>query len=92
MKKEEILSMLKTHKQEMQSRFRITRIGLFGSYAKNLEDDTSDVDIIVDGSKIDDEELKMFLEEKLKKKVDIVKRNALYNFMKYLIDEEAIYV
>lgn len=80
------------NKKEIQDRFHVTKIGLFGSYAKDMENDGSDIDIIVDGTKILDEELKTFLEKKFHKKVDVVKKKTLYNFMKYLIDEEAIYV
>lgn len=92
MSKEEILVFIKKNKPEIQERFHITKIGLFGSYAKEMENDTSDIDIIVDGNKIMDEELRIFLEKKFHKKVEVVKKSTLYNFMKYLIDEEAIYV
>lgn len=92
MKKGEILLFLEKNKNEMREKYHITKIGLFGSYAKNLENEESDIDIIVDGNKIMDEELRIFLEKKFHKKVEVVKKNTLYNFMKYLIDEEAIYV
>lgn len=92
MKKSEILLFLEKNKSEIQEKYHITKIGLFGSYAKNLENEESDIDIIVDGNKIMDEELRIFLEKKFHKKVEVVKKKTLYNFMKYLIDEEAIYV
>ena len=92
MNKSEILLFIKKNKSEIQEKFHITKIGLFGSYAKNLENEESDIDIIVEGNKIMDEELRIFLEKKFHKKVEVVKKNTLYNFMKYLIDEEAIYV
>ena len=92
MSKNEIIALLDMNKKEIQDRFHVTKIGLFGSYAKDMENDGSDIDIIVDGTKILDEELKTFLEKKFHKKVDVVKKKTLYNFMKYLIDEEAIYV
>ncbi|MDO9577477.1 MAG: nucleotidyltransferase domain-containing protein [Candidatus Cloacimonadales bacterium] len=92
MKKNEIIALLDMNKKEIQDRFHVTKIGLFGSYANDMENDGSDIDIIVDGKKILDEELRIFLESKFHKKVDIVKRETLYHFMKFLIDEEAIYV
>ncbi|MBC8486740.1 MAG: nucleotidyltransferase domain-containing protein [Bacteroidetes bacterium] len=92
MNKNRILLFLRENKTELKKRFNITRIGLFGSYAKGFEEEISDIDIIVDGRNIKDTELKDFLEDKFHKKVDIVKESNLYYFMKYLINKEAIYV
>ncbi|MCF7794548.1 MAG: nucleotidyltransferase domain-containing protein [Candidatus Cloacimonetes bacterium] len=74
MSKNEILSFLQEHKNEISKQFRVTRIGLFGSYSKNLENDNSDIDIIVEGDEIDDEKFKLFLEKGLNKKIDLVKK------------------
>ena len=87
-----ILLFLRENKTELQKNFNITKIGLFGSYIKGVEEEISDIDIIVDGQNIKVMELKKFLEDIFHKKVDIVKESSLYNFMKYLINQEAIYV
>lgn len=92
MNKNRILLFLRENKTELKKRFNITKIGLFGSYAKGFEEEISDIDIIVNGTNIKDTELKDFLEDKFHKKVDIVKESNLYYFMKYLINKEAIYV
>ena len=40
-----ILEFLKSHKSELNNRFGVTKIGLFGSYARNEATDKSDIDI-----------------------------------------------
>ena len=92
MNKKIILLFLKENKRELKEQFNVTKIGLFGSYSKGVEEEISDIDIIVDGQNIKDMELKKYLEDIFHKKVDIVKESYLYNFMKYLINQETIYV
>lgn len=48
MKKEEILKILKEHKAYLQDNYEIEKIGLFGSYAKDMQTDKSDIDIYVE--------------------------------------------
>jgi predicted nucleotidyltransferase len=47
MNKEYILNFLTTHKQELQNNYALTKIGLFGSYAKNTANENSDIDIVI---------------------------------------------
>ena len=46
--KEEILSVLKTHRPELESKFPIKRLALFGSWVHGEADQKSDVDILVE--------------------------------------------
>ena len=46
--KEDILSSLAAEKPALQTRFRVRRLALFGSYARGDEKPGSDVDILVD--------------------------------------------
>ncbi|DAB35175.1 MAG TPA: hypothetical protein CFH82_01655 [Sulfurospirillum sp. UBA12182] len=48
MKKEEILKTLKEHKSYIQKNYEVEKIGLFGSYAKDMQTDKSDIDIYVE--------------------------------------------
>lgn len=48
MTKDEILSFLRTHKQEMSEKFGIASIGLFGSYVRQAAREDSDIDIAVE--------------------------------------------
>lgn len=43
-----IIDILRRHESEIKSRFHVKRIGLFGSFARGEEKDTSDVDIMVE--------------------------------------------
>ena len=53
MTKEYILNFLTTHKQELQNNYALTKIGLFGSYAKNTANENSDIDIVIQSTKKD---------------------------------------
>jgi len=44
MTKEYILKFLATHKQDLQKKYALTKIGLFGSYAKDTADENSDIE------------------------------------------------
>lgn len=46
--REDILSFLRTNKEDLFAEFQIVRIGLFGSYASNEETVDSDIDLIVE--------------------------------------------
>lgn len=84
--KEAILPILKKHK--------INRAGVFGSYAKDLNTEESDIDILIElGEKISLLEfirIKFALEDKLNKKVDLVEYQALKPQLKDRILAEEI--
>jgi hypothetical protein len=46
--REEILSLLLKNKSELEKRFKVRRLALFGSYARGDQRPDSDVDILVD--------------------------------------------
>lgn len=76
MKAKEILEQLRRNKSEFE-KFGISNIGLFGSYSKNNPGENSDIDILVtfrEGKKTFDNymDLKFYLEDIFKKKVDLV--------------------
>jgi hypothetical protein len=89
--REQIVCILRKNKNILLKRFNVERIGLFGSYADNTQKPDSDIDIIVEGKNIKEEELREMLEKEFNAKVDVVKESTLYNFMKYLIKKEAVY-
>jgi len=47
MKKEDILNYLKLYKKRMENEYHIEKIGLFGSYAKDKEHFSSDIDLVL---------------------------------------------
>ena len=92
--KEKILSFLREHKEQLHADFGVTKIALFGSYARDEQGPESDVDLLFE---TDDHSfktycnLKRFFEENLSSKVDIVSHNSLRTFIKRSIEPELLY-
>ncbi|HHD16387.1 MAG TPA: nucleotidyltransferase, partial [Euryarchaeota archaeon] len=62
------------------SRFHVERIGIFGSYARSEETDSSDVDILVELSQpigLNLVDMIYFLEEKIGERADLVTVKSL---------------
>ena len=76
LQQEDIFKKLK-HNESKINKFGVDKIGIFGSYSKNIHDNKSDIDILVKfqkGEKTFDNymELKFFLQELFNKEVDLV--------------------
>lgn len=96
MTKEDILHFLQIHKQELFQNFGVTKIGLFGSYARETATANSDIDIAVE---IESQNsfrsffsLLHFLEDGLGKKIDLGIEHSLKPIAKQQILKEIIYV
>ncbi len=80
---DEIVSVLKKHEKELKERYGIKEIGIFGSYVRGEERESSDVDILVEFypdahiSLLDFVEIENYLTELLGIKVDLVEKSAL---------------
>ena len=96
MDRENAIKKLREIKQLLRSNYRIKRIGIFGSYIRGEENETSDLDILVEfDSPIDIFkfiELEETLSEKLGIKADLVSKQALKPFIGEKILKEVIYV
>jgi len=94
MHKEEILNFLANNKEYLQQHFRVSSIGLFGSFAKDLQTNKSDIDIIVDMPPSFDlyYDLKDYLEKNLKRKIDLGLKNKIRAYIQEKIEKEIIYV
>lgn len=94
MTKEDILNFLRTHKQELQNNFSLTKIGLFGSYAKDTAHENSDIDIVIESNKKDflREDLKEYLESNFKLPVDVGYIDSIRTYYKNKIEKDIIYV
>jgi predicted nucleotidyltransferase len=72
---------LQDHKEEINKKYGVTEIGVFGSYVNNKQNDTSDIDILVDFNRAIDlltfVNLQNYLSDLLKIKVDLVMKKAL---------------
>jgi predicted nucleotidyltransferase len=90
------VSLLKTHKEELASRFGVRALALFGSVSRNTATATSDIDILVDfdgpATSARYYGLQFFLEDLLGRPVDLVTRKALRAELRPYIERDAIHV
>jgi predicted nucleotidyltransferase len=81
MGKQEIIKIIRNNKPEMESRYGVQRLGLFGSYVREGQRKKSDIDILVtfnrDIDLFDFLDLRKHLESQLQAKVDLVMETAL---------------
>ncbi len=96
--KSDILQFLSQEKEQFETRFRIAKIGLFGSYARGEETEDSDIDIIVEFYPNTENlsEIKASLKEIIKstfdRDVDICREKYLKPYYRNQILQSAIYV
>lgn len=93
-KSQKILEFLRGHKEDLEKRFSVRRIGLFGSVLLGSSTDQSDVDILVElGQPTFDHymDLKFFLEDELESPIDLVLADSLKPRLRSIITREAAY-
>ncbi len=92
----EIKEILAKHREELESRFKVSEIGIFGSYVRKTQSKRSDVDILVEFkesiSLLDLVKLENYLTSLLEVKVDLVPKEDIRTELKERILKEAIYV
>ena len=80
-KLDDLRKILQAHKEELNRKYGVSEIGIFGSYVKNEQNDASDVDILIDFNTSIDlltfVNLKNYLSDLLKVNVDLVMKKAL---------------
>ncbi|MBZ9729227.1 nucleotidyltransferase family protein [Salegentibacter sp. JZCK2] len=92
---EEIKVKLRAHKNALSKKYHISKLSVFGSYARGEQQENSDLDILVDfkeniGIKIID--LAEELEQIIGLKVDLISRNALKTCYFMAIEKELVNV
>ncbi len=96
MKRSEMIKILREYKKIAQNKYRFSKIGIFGSYAKDEATSSSDIDIVVELEIQDIFNLigiKQDLEQKFNNHVDIVSyRENMNSFLKNRINREVLYV
>lgn len=94
MTKELILGFLKEHQLVLRQKYKVRKIGLFGSYATGKETVESDIDILVDMPSSFDlyYDLKEFLEKSFNKPIDLGMEKSMRRLIKDNIDKDIIYV
>ena len=94
----QILDFISVNKNLLKRQFHVSKIGLFGSYARNEQTDNSDIDLIIDFEENTDNlyylkfELKRFFKENLNLEIDICREKYIKPVYKNRIIKETIYV
>ena len=93
---EEIKKIIHEYKDEFKKEYGVSSIGVFGSYSKEEQKKTSDIDILVEFQKPIDlfafVHLKNHLSELLGLNVDLVMKKALKPNIGKKILEEVVYI
>ena len=95
MQQDEVLRILSSHKAELEQRYSVKKVGIFGSVVRNSARDDSDIDIVVamEPNILLRAQLKEELEQLLGSKVDLIRYWKRMNpYLKARIDREARYV
>jgi len=96
MNRHDILEVLRRFKKVNADRYKIARLGLFGSGARDRRKETSDIDVVVLLSELDALSLigiKQDLEERFRCHVDVVRyREKMNPLLRKRIEREAVYV
>jgi len=96
MNQKQIYETLKSLKDDVKQRYKADLKGIFGSFAGNEIKEDSDIDIMVEfwtgATLLDLSGLGNFLEDKLKRKVDIVSQRAIREELKASIYKDMIYL
>ena len=82
---------------QFHERFHIKKIGLFGSFARDEQDENSDIDLIIELEEGTEniyelkQELRELLQKKFNRHVEIAREKYLKAYVKDTILNEAIY-
>ena len=94
---EEISNILRSHRSELQNRFHVEEIALFGSYARGEQTEASDLDILVTLSAPlgwEFVDLHDYLTELLETNVELLTRGAIDRkpLLRHFIENDLIRV
>ncbi len=97
MQKKILLDFLQKNKEHYRNKYGITKIGLFGSYARCEEDEQSDIDVVVEIEKSMKNihnflNFKRELERSIGKEIDLGIESALKPVAKEIIQRDITYV
>jgi len=93
--RDQIVNILRNKKPDLQTRYPIAELGIFGSYARGDNNSNSDIDILVDfNGRIGIGFIKLAheLEDLFQQKVDLVSRRAIKPRYLPFVEKNLIYV
>ncbi|MCF6246256.1 MAG: nucleotidyltransferase domain-containing protein [Desulfobacula sp.] len=92
-----ILNFIKTNSSYLHSKYNISKIGLIGSFARNEQNDGSDIDFLIEFKSGTQDifnlklNLKEYLKTNLNRDIDICREKYLKPYAKDYILNEVIY-
>jgi predicted nucleotidyltransferase len=96
--KETILQFLENHIQDLKLNYHISSIGLIGSFARDNQNDKSDIDLLVEFEPGTEDlfniklKLKHYLKSTFNRDIDICREKYLKPYIKDYVLKEVIYV
>lgn len=90
----DIIYILRRRDREIKELFQVKRIGLFGSFARGEENESSDVDIMVEFEQPTFDnfmKLAFFLEDLLGRKVELVTPDSLSPYIAPYVKDEVVW-
>ncbi len=88
---QEIIQVLKEHRKELRKTYKVKRLKVFGSYARNEQTEKSDLDLMVSFEEtptlLEFIDLKEYLEDITGIKVDLVTEESISPYVKPYIKE-----
>lgn len=96
--KEKILSFLKEKKSELQEKYQVTRLGLFGSFARHENDENSDIDLLIEFApntkRLSEKKqaIRDLVKARFGRKVDLCRQKYIKPYFKSQILQSTIYV
>jgi predicted nucleotidyltransferase len=92
---EKILKILRERKPELQKKYPISRLGVFGSYARGDATENSDIDIAVEITGpmgLNFIAMANEIEEILGRKVDVVPKRSIKSHYLQYVERDIVYV
>lgn len=90
----DIINLIHSQKEIIKTKYKAEVVGIFGSFVRGKESNSSDIDILVDFNEdadlINFVGLSLFLEDKLGRKVNIVPRDTVRPELKERILKETV--
>uniref|UniRef100_UPI004055B68E nucleotidyltransferase family protein n=1 Tax=Candidatus Electronema sp. TaxID=2698783 RepID=UPI004055B68E len=96
--KQEIIAFLDQYLSFFDTEYNVSKIGLFGSFARNEQNDSSDIDIILEFKEGTENiyekkgRIKEFLTNHFQRDVDLCREKYLKPYVKDYLQKEIIYV
>ena len=94
----EAKAVLKEHKDEVIQKYRVSELGIFGSFVRGEQKKGSDIDILVEFNERNIPgllkliEMERYLEKLLRKKVDLVRKGGIRPELRKIILKEVVYI